>query len=203
MLASGDSGGKKYDPVKAHEYYERTKKLKGRKKGSGAQKSSGSKRKLSAQELKTQKAKARIGRLREKLNRLKDALSKTEAELSSRRQAAKKEEKKNSDGKTTAKERQDSKEYRDKHKQEIANDRKKESKESAPDPSGPKGLSDMSVEELDARITKLRATVKEAQRQLSNASQSLGQLTHSALVSQSNVHGLYAQFKSAERIPSK
>lgn len=192
-----------YDPVKAHEYYERTKKLKGRKKSSQQVTSKAAKKPVV--DPKRQKAMARISRLRDKLNRLNKALSATEAELSSRRQAARDEKKKNSDGKTTAKERQASQDYRDKHQQEIKNKQKQDNKKdnSSTPASKSNGLASMSIQELNTRALKLKGLVREAQHQLSNANQQLGQLAHSALVSDPHVSGLYAQFKSAERIPSK
>lgn len=200
-----------YDPVKAHDYYERTKKLKGRKKGTSAATSGASNKsvkspgKLAAQ----QKAKARVGRLRGKIARLKTALSETEALISQKRQEARKTAKKNSDGKTTAKERQDSKQYRDKHKQELASKRKaKDTKSggssgSSSSGSAPKSPQDMSLAELEDRSIKIRVTIQEAQRQLSNANQQLGQLAHSMILSSPDVNELFAHFQSAEGIPSK
>lgn len=191
-----------YDPVKAHAYYERTKKLKGRTKG--AAKVSTKSVKPSGPLTAKQKAQARVGRLRGKVARLKKALSETEAELSKKLQEAKTKAKENSDGKTTAKERQSSKQYRDKHKQELASKRKKESSsDGSSSSSQPKTLADMSTDELAARANKIRATIKEAQRQLSNANQQLGQLAHSAILSEPDVNELFAHFQSAEGIPSK
>lgn len=194
------------DRRRNHEYYERTKQLKGRKKG--VAKSVSSKTKPAAKtnpkdSPKVQKAKARISRLRGKISKLKGALSEVNAEMSKKRAAARKTEKKNSDGKTTAKERQSSKEYRDKHQQEIASKSKSKTKSGGSSSSSSNSVSDMTMEQLQTRATKIRGLIKSAQKQLSNANQELGQLAHSALLLDPNVKERFAQFKSAERIPSK
>lgn len=190
-----------YDPVKAHDYYERTKKLKGRSKSGASTKSVKRSGVLAAQ----QTAKARVGRLRGKIARLKTALSETEAELSKKRGNARKKAQANSDGKTTAQERQSSKQYRDKHKQELASKRKAKagSSDGSSSSSQAPDLASMSVKELEARSIKIRAVLQEAQRQLSNANQQLGQLAHSAILSEPDVNELFAHFQSAEGIPSK
>lgn len=204
-----DSGG--YDPVKAHEYYERTKHLKGRvksRKPVAASPKSSSRRAPAAPKLKgrelgkdTSAAAAKVTRLKSKVAKLEGALSEARAALSKKRQATAKDEKKNSDGKTTAKERQSAKEYRDKHQAEIAAKRKKDSSKSPSSSSN--SVSDMGVEELESRIIKIQGALKEAKRQLSNASQQLGQLAHSELTSEPMFNEHFAQFRSAEGIPSK
>ena len=135
-----------YDPAKAHAYYERTKKLKGRK-SDGSSRGSGlggpgtpesgirprllrsnisNKPKVSPQ---TSASNATVVRLKAKVVALSGALSKAKQALSEKRAAARETEKDNSDGKSTAKEKQASKEYRDKNKAEIASKRKSESNE--------------------------------------------------------------------------
>lgn len=203
---------KVYDPVKAHLYYERTKQLKGREKGSSRPKASG--RQSTTQKVASQpkgpKAQARVGRLRSKVKTLTNALDEAQTALRQKqqdsRESARKEKKERSDGKSTAKEKQASKEYRDKHQSEIKAKRKKDgsSKSSGgSSKSSSKSVSDMSVQELRSRVTKIKSALRDAKRQLSNANNELGQLAHSAITSEPDVNEHFAQFKSAERIPSK
>jgi hypothetical protein len=195
-----------YDPKEAHAYYERTKHLTGRKKG--AVKAAPAKPKQHAA------AQARVVRLRGKVSKLKVALSEAEAALSKQRQGASKTEKASSDGKTTAKERQASKEYKDKHQTEIAaksgsssaagsSSSGSSSKSSSSGDKSKGFIDDMNEQQLRARVTKIRGALRDAKRLLSNASQELGQLAHSAITSEPNVNEQFARFQSAERIPSK
>lgn len=198
-----------YDPVKAHEYYERTKQLKGRKKGKVSAKPQGkapSKTKSSSSPVRrddTKDAMARVTRLKTKVSKLQGALSEARAALSERRRKNTKEERKNSDGKTTAEERRRSKEYRDKHRQELESKRKKDGSSGGSSSSSSKSVSDMTVEELETRIIKINRALQDAKRQLSNANQKLGQLAHSELTSEPTFNEHFARFRSAERIPSK
>lgn len=200
-----------YDPVKAHAYYERTKKLKGRApaapKASSAPRPPVANRNPAQSPLsrnpKVQAEQARIGRLRSKIKTLQGALSEAEAALSSKRQKARATAKKNSDGKSTAKEKQASQQYRDKHQAEIKAKRKKDPSSGGSSKSSSKSVSEMSVQELGARIIKIRSALRDARQQLSDANKQLGQLAHSAITSEPNVDEHFALFKSAERIPSK
>jgi hypothetical protein len=200
-----------YNPVEAHKYYEEHKRLKGRNGGSGAP-SPGTKKggmprphpippkpKLSSH---TQEAVARVARLRTAVSKLQSALSAAEAELSKKRQAARETAKKNSDGKSTAKEKAAAKKYRDKHKTALASKRKASSSKSGGSSSSG-GLSSMSVDELTSRISRIKSALADAQRQLSNAQQAAGHLAHSDLISEPGAAVLFAQFRSAERTPSK
>jgi chromosome segregation ATPase len=194
---------KYYDPVKAHEYYERTKKLKGRKKGSNEIKVKTGKPSPKKTSSNKKKAIERVNRLKKKVETIERALTEVYAAMSKKRQEKRKTAKENSDGKTTAKERQSSKEYRDKHKEELKAKRKAKGGSSGSSSSGPKSVDDMSLDELQDRATRLRAALTEAKRQLSNANQQLGQLAHSAIVEAPSINELFARFQSAERTPSK
>lgn len=209
-----------YDPVKAHEYYERTKELKGRASGGRSNvsivqpkksSSNGSKgpNKPSKSETEARdKAMARVNRLEGKVQLLEQSLSKALATLSKKRIEAAREEKKNSDGKTTAKERQSSKEYREKNREKI-NDKTAEKRKSKSggssrsSGSSSKKESGMSVADLESRISKIRSTLRDAKHQLANSKKKLGQLTHSAITSDPMFEANFARFQSAERIPSK
>lgn len=181
-----------YDPVKAHQYYELHKKLKGRRVSTPVTttKRVGTARpKASVQSSKHKQqaeARARSVRLTKKLHSLQtalkeatDALHKKRVAAQKSRATAKKTAKKNSDGKTTAKERQQAKEYRDKHKAEIAAKAKK--KTSSP---AKKSVSSMTEKELTTRITNIRSLIASAKKQLKEANS----LSHSQLVNDTDNH---------------
>lgn len=200
-----ESAPRRYDPVKAHAYYERTKQLKGRKPAT-AKNHSSSQRSINPKihrNPRAQKAQARIGRLRGKIKTLQGALSEAEAALSEKRQKTRETAKKNSDGKSTVKEKAASQAYRDKHQAKLKSDNKKRSSSGSSSNSSSKDVSGMSVQELGARIIKIRRALRDARAQLSDATKELGQLAHSAITSEPNVDENFALFKSAERIPSK
>ena len=200
----------KYDPQKAHDYYERTKKLKGRKSGSGPPpgKSSGPPRPASGGEKKLtsagEAARQRVIRLQAAVSKLQTALSEARAALSKKRASAKKTAKENSDGKSSTSEKTASKKYRDKHKTEIANKRKQASPSSGSgsSSSSTSSVSDMSVTELETRVINIQNALTDAKRQLSAAQQQLGQLAHSAITSEPEFQDQFARYLSAERRPS-
>jgi HK97 family phage prohead protease len=172
-----------YDPAKAHAYYERTKKLKGREKGSAKGLKTGAAVpnipepgfRQEAIAAKTQAV--TVARLKTKVDALGKALSEARQVLSEKRAAARETEKDNSDGKSTEKEKQAAKEYRDKHKAEIAAKQKSESTS-----SGSGGYSSMTVEELTVRISTIQSTLSEAKRQLTEATKSLGHFAHADFI---------------------
>ena len=126
-------------------------------------------------------AKARVARLQGKISTLQESLTKTLAALADKRRSAAEEKKKDSDGKTTAKERQDSKEYREKHKEELKDKREKKESSSSGGSSSSSSTSvaDMSVDELQTRVSKIRSALTSAKKQLSDAKAAAGQLAHS------------------------
>lgn len=212
-----------YDPKKAHEYYERTKRLKGRDKpsptyrhiqpirGSRADGSSRIRnRKPSDQAAARDRANAtnaaqtRVVSLKSAVSKLTSALTASMTALRQKqqeaRESAKETAKKSSDGKSTAEEKAASKKYRDKHQTEIAAKRKKDSPSEASSPSST-GVSSMSVDELQSRVIRIRGALADAKRQLSSAQQQLGQLAHSAITSEPEFDNDFARFRSAERIP--
>lgn len=119
-----------YDPAKAHEYYMKNRKLKGRKKGTADPNASAAKglvkaavkkgmvkRKLSPQE------KARkLAAVNSRISSIKKKLSELNAKLKEKQAAERKSDAKKKRGPTAAdkhkKAKQDEK-YRDKHKQEL------------------------------------------------------------------------------------
>lgn len=135
---------REYDAGKAHEYYERTKHLKGRKKGAGdppAAPHKANPAKAAAAQQKVAQIEAKLTRLRSLLqSRMKDSGKSTQADK--------------------LKDRQDSKEYRAKHKNEIKNDRAKAARKSGG--GGGKSSSSMSTPELKAAIRNTVVQLKQA-----------------------------------------
>lgn len=211
-----------YDPQKAHAYYERHKKLKGRdahpnytppKVGQGSRvvddnpnssrHASGKKRQAVAAA--TDVARQRVGRLQGAVKKLEGALTEARAALSAKRATAKKTAKENSDGKSTEAEKTASSKYRDKHKAEIATKRKASSPSSSgssSSSSSTSSVSTMSVTELETRVIKIQSALTDAKRQLSAAQQQLGQIAHSAITSEPEFQEQFARYLSAERRPS-
>lgn len=164
----------KYDPAKAHDYYERTKRLKGRQPGSaeetlkrvGTTTVAVTRKPINANGAKS-RAQARVVRLTTKLHSLQNALKEAEDAL----QNLRKEAKKNSDGKTTTKEKLAAKKYRDTHKSEIKTKAKKVAAKTSgsTSPSAPKSVSEMSESELTDRVSKIKTAVSNAKQQIQKA----------------------------------
>jgi hypothetical protein len=175
-----------YDPVKAHEYYERTKKLKGRKKG-GAEAVKGILGRAGmskATNLRKQDAIAtKKARIDQQIRDLSSRLSKLNEELKKRMAEAKKSEVKEKRAAreaakpdTAAEKREaakSSKDWRAKNQQKVKNQAKeraskeKSSSGGAGGSSGkgskPKAGSSSSVEDLKASIGKVRTALAAAQ----------------------------------------
>lgn len=154
-----------YDPVRAHEYYLRTRKLKGRKKGQAKTVSPsnlgvGKTRVGSAARRRKAAERARVDK---QVNDLRTRLAKLNAELK-KRLAEQRETKREAEKPDTAAEKSKdakrSKEWRAKNQQEIKNKRTREaskerSSSSDKKESSKKGGGD-SVEHLKATISKVR-----------------------------------------------
>src|SRR6478609_11117555 len=151
-------------------------------------------------------AKARVSRLQGKISTLQEALTKTLAALAEARRNAAEEARKDSDGKTTVKERKDSKEYRDKHKEELKDKRDKtEKSKSSSSSSGSSSSSSGSdnkptVDELQARVSKIRGAITSAKKQLSDARAAAGQLAHSDNEALIFLHSAPVSRKGSERM---
>lgn len=180
-----------YDPEARRRRYLENRKLKGRLKSSNISKAKrvpttpkvGSKPPGKKKDSPAE-AKARVARLENKVSTLQGALTETLVKLSEKRQNERKTEKENSDGRTTAKERQSAKEYRDRNKSKIASARKSSSGGSSSSSSASKKSVDaMSVDELQDRVAKIRGAIQSAKKQLSEARRASGShLSHSAIV---------------------
>ena len=159
-----------YDPQKAHDYYIRTRQLKGRRKGQTTvtvKGRHGGTVQLTKQQLVEQQAYAakRVGEIKQKLSDLRHELEKRMAE-------ARKADAKAKRGPTAADKREaakQSKQYRDKHKQQLTNKRKRAAADKPAADHKPKTTS---VEELKAKISEVESRLKaavERQRSLSSA----------------------------------
>jgi hypothetical protein len=170
-----------YDPRKAHEYYLRTRKLKGRKPGAAqptAPSTGGAKvipirkkhtqvEQLTPQQLNEQRqyAAARVQQIQEKLSKLNAALKKKMAEAKKAEAKAKKPP----TAAEKAKAARESKKYRSKHKQAIAT---KAKQQSAKDKASGKAPSSDSVEGLQKQIDAVKKSLTAAvaaQRALAKA----------------------------------
>lgn len=177
-------GSAPYDPVKAHEYYIRTRKLKGRKRGQGqehpeASRALGKKAStftvrlrngktatLNQKQLAEQKAYAdqRVASIKKKLADLNRELKKRMAE-------ARKAEAKKKRGPTAAdkaEKARDAKKYREKNQQKLANKRKSGGGNKS---SNSRSKSE-SVDDLKKRVSKVKGSLRaavERQRSLSSA----------------------------------
>lgn len=160
-----------YDPAKAHAYYIRTRQLKGRTRAAAVLTKNPTVAKapvakLQKNSLARQKAaKAKIARLTIALNTLNDALHKAQVALRNKQAEAKK----NSDGKSTVKEKQAAKQFRDTHKAQIAAADKKASKATPAKAAAPKSVSDMNEKELTARISKIKVLISNVHGQIKAA----------------------------------
>lgn len=159
-----------YDPVKAHEYYIRRRKLKGRKKSTSytVKYGSGKTVKLTSRQLIEQKAYAskRVGEIKKKLTELSSKLQEAMREAEKKKSTSKRESAKPPSTADKSKAARDSQQYRDKHKQKIATATKKTTstvkKSNSTDP----------VEQLVHRIDTIRGSLKVAvarQRSLAGA----------------------------------
>lgn len=191
-----------YDPVKAHEYYLRTRQLKGDEAKaspskisprSGSNVATSNKAKPPTKPTTTSSTvvvKERVIRLKGKVDKLQGALTEALNALSEKRQNKAKEEKANSDGKTTVKERQAAKDYRERNQAKIAEKRKQEAGSGGGSSSSTRSVSSMSESELITRVDKIRTALSMAREQLASAQQALGELSHSALAASGNLDKL-------------
>ena len=159
-----------YDAAKAHEYYMRTRKLKGRKKGQSYTVNLGGGKtiKLSAKQLAEQKAYAakRVTAIKQKLAELNTKLKEAVREAEKKKANSKREAAKPDTAAEKSQAARESKKYRDKHQQEIATKAKKASSEKKTKTNADP------VEELGRTIIKIQDTLKAAvarQRALTGA----------------------------------
>jgi hypothetical protein len=122
-------GKKPYDPVKAHEYYIRTRQLKGRKTGSptfSVRRPGGSTVTLTTRQLTEQRAYAakRINDIKLRLSELNSKLSVALREAREKKVKTEREAKKPPTAAEKSKAARESEQYREKHQQKLATKRK-------------------------------------------------------------------------------
>jgi len=165
-----------YDPVKAHDYYEKHKQLKGRHKGSTKPPSIRTSRQSfdkTKQKIALQNS---IQNLEAKLGRLEALIRKKEAILREDQARAKVKARKPKDKPATAADKaqqaRDNKKYRDKHKQQLKTKAKqapsKSGGGSSQSSAGAKSQkpSDMSIANLKALATKVKGQLAVAKQKL-------------------------------------
>lgn len=140
-----------YDPQKAHDYYERTKELKGRQKGSGAPAHA---RQSHAQ---VASAQQKVAQIEAKLNHLRELLR---AKVADEKKSSTASDKPTQADRTKA--AKDSKHYRDTHKQQIKNLQKGKKSGGDSSTSSPKTAADMSASELRSAISRTVVQLKQA-----------------------------------------
>lgn len=175
-----------YDPVKAHEYYMRTRKLKGRRPGKGTVEPVGRTRSVaprtgrtreqianSAKARQRKELKAQIDAAEDRLKKLEALIKKRIAEEKSedrkskaRKERAAKEAQKPDTAAEKAKKAREAEKYRDKHKQELKNKAKdaKSGGSSAKKGSGTKKKH--TVDELKTLAKKVRGQIAIAKQKL-------------------------------------
>jgi hypothetical protein len=175
-----------YDPVKAHQYYLRTRKLKGRKKGSGvspsnlqksfnrAMKSVASKKDSPAKAKQRRELKAVIQRMENKLQKLEALITKKAREEASenrkskaKKERAAKEKDKPKSAAEKAEAARENKKYRDKHKQELKTEARQTSGKSGGSKSkSTSSGSEASIDDLKALATRVRGRIAIAKQKL-------------------------------------
>jgi len=166
-----------YDPAKAHEYYLRTRKLKGRQRGSSDDPRTGKTRVQIARDARArqrQELSQRIANLEDKLQKLEKLIAKRERDEASedrkskaRKERAAKERDKPKSAAEKAEAARENKKYRDKHKQELKSKAKKDSGKLSGGGSS-KGASEKkrSTDELKSLATKVRGQLAVAKQKL-------------------------------------
>jgi hypothetical protein len=165
-----------YDPAKAHQYYLRTRKLKGRKKGStavleGATRPKGPDPAVRAR--KKRELAQRIASLEQKLQKLELLIRKkeTEAKQAAKKGAAEKKEAAKEAAKPDtaaekAKKARDSKKYRDKNQSKLASKAGKEGGGAKKGTADTKKQSETSVADLKKLATKDKGQIATAKTRL-------------------------------------
>lgn len=147
-----------YDPVKAHEYYIRTRHLKGRKQGAPTfkvSKPSGKTVILTSRELTEQRVYAakRINNIKLKLAELNSKLRVALREARDKKAKSEREAKKPPTAAEKAESRRESKKYRAKNRQQLANKRKSAARTEKSKEADPVELLQKRVGEIKKRLS--------------------------------------------------
>ena len=149
--------GEAYDPAKAHEYYMRTRKLKGRKKGSANP--------PGAQTVGAVPTEQRKKELTQRVQKLESKLKDLEALIAKKEAAAKEAAKPDTAAEKSEKAR-DAKQYRKKHRQELANKAKKAAAKAGSGGSSKTSTKGKSLKDLKMLATKVRGQIQTAKAKL-------------------------------------
>jgi hypothetical protein len=160
-----------YDPVKAHAYYLRTRKLTGRKKSAGKPNTetgvAGLLGKIGGHSVKTAGVakQRRKAELKQRISTLKGKLAKLERELKKREANARQTARDAKKPDTAAEKREkarDSKKYRDKHQQEL----KSKAKSKSGGSSKSSGASKSSTDSIKKTIANVKGKIHDAEQRL-------------------------------------
>jgi hypothetical protein len=166
--------GQLYDPVKAHDYYEKHKHLKGRQRGSADQPTGNRGAKSTTKAAQKAKLQASITNLTKKLQQLeelikrKEAALKRDAKTNAKKERSAKEKNKPQTAAEKAKAARDAKQYRKKHHTELKNKAKRASSKSGGSSSSKSTTKpkDMHIADLKALATKVRGQIAVAKQKL-------------------------------------
>jgi len=165
-----------YDPVKAHEYYERTKKLKGRRRGSTQDPRTGKSMGQISKDARAKQRKelaARIQSLSQKLQRLEDKIREMEAKEASedrkgkaKKERAAKEANKPKSAAEKAEAARDAEKYRDKNQQKLKSEAKDAKSGGGAAKDKKSGSKKATVSDLKALATKVKGQIAVAKQKL-------------------------------------
>jgi chromosome segregation ATPase len=151
-----------YDPVKAHEYYVRTRKLKGRQRGHSDDPRTG---KTREQIHKDARAKQRQ-ELSQQISNLEDKLKQLETRIREREHAAASEDRKSKTAAEKAKAARENKQYREKHHQKLKSERASSSKSGGGSSTKKSSSSKHSISDLKALAIRVRGQIQIAKQKL-------------------------------------
>jgi hypothetical protein len=165
-----------YDPIYAREYYLRTRKLKGRKKGAADTSGTGrpqAKVQSNAKAKQRRVLAAQIQNLEIKLNKLEDLIKKKMREEASvnrkakaKKERAQKEANKPKTAAEKAKAARENKKYRDKHKQELKSKSDSTAGGGSSKSKSKTSGSEATVSDLKALATRVRGKIEVAKQKL-------------------------------------
>jgi hypothetical protein len=163
--------GQLYDPVKAHDYYEKHKHLKGRH-GGAAQPPSGRTKQASVKAEQKARLQASVTNLSRKLQMLEELIQRKEdalkrdAKTNAKKERSAKEKNKPKTAAEKAQAARDAKKYRQKHHTELKNKAKRASKTGGGSSSKTTKPKDMHIADLKALATKVRGQLAVAKAKL-------------------------------------
>jgi hypothetical protein len=165
-----------YDPVKAHEYYVRTRKLKGRQRGHSDDPRTGKTREQihkDARAKQRQELSQQISNLEDKLKQLETRIREREHAAASedrkskaKKDRARKESEKPKTAAEKAKAARENKQYREKHHQKLKSERASSSKSGGGSSTKKSSSSKHSISDLKALAIRVRGQIQIAKQKL-------------------------------------